>query len=383
VTIPGPAIDQEALAKRYEVDQMGAQAGKGNTPPQTTSEPDVHEQAIEQAMHEEHRLVTASFGQQFKAICDQQLQLAEDADPQRLPECAANAAQEFRSHQTLSQAPLRAATRDKRAFAHVHRLEREAVYPESRALHMATLCFMTVVEASANAYAFSLGAVGLLGGLVQALMVAGLNVTLGCRLRAALAEQRQDVSASPRCQRQYKAAEAAYRHLKEQYFAGIQQVRDTYLDAVETCRADASRTIVAYKEGMAHAEQLLRRYIDITQSLKEACAGLIRRYRAANVAVRDEPEPRYFRDEPQPGIVPDKALLEMAALAMAQNVATHSQGQQVCTEQAAVAKQQIRDLYDAALDEAPGFFEAIESTTDRPWTDEYVMGACHDERQQA
>jgi hypothetical protein len=474
VTIPGPVIDQEALAKRYQVDQKGTQAGCHNNPRQTESEPDAHEQAIVQAMHEEHFIITAVFDKQLKPIHDQQLQLAEHADPQRLVECAANAEQEFRSHQALSREPLRAAwqqqraaIRDKRAFAHVHRLGREAVYPESRALHMAVLCFMTVVEASANAYAFSFGAAGVLGGLVQALMVAGLNVALACcvgfglrwlnsakrylRLLAAsggllylavlgsyhlvVAHYRAALTVDPdkaaalaitrfldapaalyelhdwmlvivgllfaagaviagyrlddevpgygAVARQYKAAEAEYRHLKEQYFAGIQMVRDTYLDAVETCRTDASRAIVAYKEGMAHAEQLLRRYIDITQSLNEACVGLIRRYRAANAAVRDEPEPPCFHDEPQPGIVPDKALLEMAALATAQNVVTHSHGQQTCSDQAAVAKEQIRDLYRAALDEAPIFFDSNESATDRPWTDENVMEVSHDERQSA
>ncbi len=98
ITIPGPTIDQEALAKRYQVVQKGAQAGRHNNPSSPTSEPGADEQTIEGGMHEEHRILTAAYVEQIKSIYNQQLKLAEHTDPQRLLECAANAEQEFWSH---------------------------------------------------------------------------------------------------------------------------------------------------------------------------------------------------------------------------------------------------------------------------------------------
>ncbi len=63
------------------------------------------------------------------------------------------------------------------AFRIRHGLQREASYPESLALHYAIVSVIWLVEALANTWAFAQGSrLGMVGGLFQAMLVAGLNV---------------------------------------------------------------------------------------------------------------------------------------------------------------------------------------------------------------
>ncbi len=64
-----------------------------------------------------------------------------------------------------------------RAFCVEHQLAREAHYPQSRTLYFGALAFVWLLEAIANSWAFAQGsAMGLLGGLSQAMLVAGINL---------------------------------------------------------------------------------------------------------------------------------------------------------------------------------------------------------------
>lgn len=64
-----------------------------------------------------------------------------------------------------------------RAFRFRHRLNREARFPESRALHFSVLVFVCVIEAVANTWAFAQSSsIGVLGGFIQASIVAAVNV---------------------------------------------------------------------------------------------------------------------------------------------------------------------------------------------------------------
>ncbi|MDC1288238.1 hypothetical protein N8198_10175 [Gammaproteobacteria bacterium] len=64
-----------------------------------------------------------------------------------------------------------------RTFQVENRLGREAQYPSSRMLHFGALAFVWLIESVANCWAFAQGsAFGLLGGLLQAMLVAAINL---------------------------------------------------------------------------------------------------------------------------------------------------------------------------------------------------------------
>ena len=66
-----------------------------------------------------------------------------------------------------------------RAFQQNQNLTRQAVYPENRTWHVAVLSAMVLVESLANMTFFAHGLDGgLLAGLLEALVVAGINVAV-------------------------------------------------------------------------------------------------------------------------------------------------------------------------------------------------------------
>lgn len=104
--------------------------------------------------------------------------------PERLDAVECDCTVELTRLHTQSRPILVAAKRSERsqrlalrAFRYQHKLNREARYPESRALHFSALALVCVIEALANTFAFAQGSnLGILGGLAQALLIAAVNV---------------------------------------------------------------------------------------------------------------------------------------------------------------------------------------------------------------
>lgn len=75
---------------------------------------------------------------------------------------------------------LKALSADLAAFKARHGLQRQARYPESRKWHWGVLTTFVAVEALINGYLFARGnPLGVLGGVSEAILLAGLNVAVG------------------------------------------------------------------------------------------------------------------------------------------------------------------------------------------------------------
>lgn len=187
-------VEQDKMAKRLRVVKKGIQAGRDNLPTSSATEPDAHEVGIVQAFRTLWHRTTTWFSRQLKHEQDQQVQYTEQCDAGRFAACCQTAEQSLATLDATSRDPLiasrkqeRQAAQDMRAFRHGCGLTREAVYPASRLWHLAVLAVMVLVESMANAHFFAQGSpYGLLGGLLEAMIVAGVNVAMAFHVGIAL-----------------------------------------------------------------------------------------------------------------------------------------------------------------------------------------------------
>ena len=168
-------VDAEALALQAAVDTNSAHSSQALA---------AVEQQLSAAYSGLRSRVEALFAPTFSRLAAQRSQLLARTTPDRLDavERACNLEQtrlaaQFRPLLIAARRSERGLWRALRAFRFHHRLNREARYPDSRALHFSALAFVCVVEALANTFAFAQGSsLGILGGLTQALVVAAVNV---------------------------------------------------------------------------------------------------------------------------------------------------------------------------------------------------------------
>lgn len=179
-------VDQEAIARQLEVDERARTEGRENRPASTAQGPDANEQTIVGHFRELWRKTQAWYRDALKRAQAQQEQAAEQLATERLEACYDAAQRDLATQEVLLRKPLmaarqreRRALRDLKAFRNAYGLAREATYPESRLWHSVALVGMVVVEAMANCYFFAREATsGLLGGLILALVVAGVHVAM-------------------------------------------------------------------------------------------------------------------------------------------------------------------------------------------------------------
>jgi hypothetical protein len=169
------SVDAEALALQAAVDVSG---------PQAESTIKGVEELINTAYAGLLTRTEALFAPAIGRLEAQLSHLLARTAPERLDAVERDCAVELTRLHTQSRPLLVAAKRSERsqrlalrAFRYHHKLNREARYPESRALHFSALAFVCVIEALANTFAFAQGSnLGILGGLAQALLIAAVNV---------------------------------------------------------------------------------------------------------------------------------------------------------------------------------------------------------------
>ena len=137
---------------------------------------------VDSFCQEKHQL-TALYGTECDQEQQTQVQLTAQWALERFQECCETLGYALQTLTVTSRGVLaslwqdwRAAERTLNAFRMEHGVTRAAVYPESHLWHIAVLIGLAFVEALANMVFFARGAEGLLGGLLESLVVAAVNI---------------------------------------------------------------------------------------------------------------------------------------------------------------------------------------------------------------
>ena len=167
--------------------------------------------------------------------------------------------------------------------------------------------------------------------------------------------------------RRLKMAESEYFQLKQAYLAHIHMIADSQLAAVDHLLVGAKAAIADFRASLGESKQLLRIYHQICVALADTCIALQLRYRELNEAIRSTPPPTYFRQDPPRPFEPDDMLVQELVMVEAE-LATLDVKQRLedVQRQATETKRQIQALHAHQLEQAPSFFEHIETSTLSP-----------------
>ncbi len=176
----------DRLNRRLGVAARARRAAERNEPSPAAAGPDENEVHIVEGHRARLGKLNAAYGEVLTDERAEQDRLAAQFGTERVRDSAAAAAQALATTKRMSWDPLVQARRRERqdlreltAFKHANELGRDAHYPASRALLYAVVSLMAVVEAGANAWLFAtVSDYGLVGGSLQASIVAAVNVVL-------------------------------------------------------------------------------------------------------------------------------------------------------------------------------------------------------------
>jgi len=177
-------VDVDRAAKDLKVEERARAEGQQNRPASDQAEPDANERAIIEYFHAQWTELCGVVGERFSDLIRQLEALRERFDPSGLVACGNEAAEALDRHHAQSKLALakaraaeQASHRDLKEFSCANGLSREA-YTARPALVMAAGYVLAVIlEGAINAWAFIPGSdLGVLGGTIQAIVVAGVNI---------------------------------------------------------------------------------------------------------------------------------------------------------------------------------------------------------------
>lgn len=175
-------VDREA--KRLKVEERARKEGQHNRPGSDQTEPDANERTISEHFRAQWISFSRTAGERFTDLVRQMGALEERFNPSVLDACGSEAGDAVDQHRARSKLVLaktraaeRASHRDLRSFCCANGLSREA-HKARAALAVAVCCVLAVIiEGAINAWAFVPGSdLGWLGGTIQAVVVAGVNI---------------------------------------------------------------------------------------------------------------------------------------------------------------------------------------------------------------
>ncbi len=189
--VPAPVtfleIDTRKVQSELELGKKGGERGRANIPPPGAA-----------TLDDVERLITTRIeriANESRQTCTDNLQLYEERahklDIERaIPEIeteAANAVVDFKAKVHVGLDDMKTyrhdvieVDREFEAFRQKHQLTRMATYPESRTFRTGFILLIIVLESALNGYFFARGnEFGLLGGILQAFIVALANIAIG------------------------------------------------------------------------------------------------------------------------------------------------------------------------------------------------------------
>lgn len=177
-------VDENREAKRLKVEERARAEGQRNRPASDQAEPDANERAINEHFRALWIALCLAVGERFSDLIRQIGALEELFNPSVLDGCgseAMDALGRLRAKCKLSLAKARAAEqaarRDLRSFCCENGLAREAHEARSTRALAASGLLVVLLEGAINTWAFVPGSdLGWLGGMIQAVVVAGVNI---------------------------------------------------------------------------------------------------------------------------------------------------------------------------------------------------------------
>jgi hypothetical protein len=179
-------VDPDKIADNLGVDVLARQSGDKDLPASGAQAPDATEVSIAHAFEQDAQ-ETAKKANDKLQLYRRQL---EKLDVKNEAQSVASKKKRFEVESSALLEECRdnlrpfinkrtALHEEKVSFMARNKLEREADYPESRFLHLATLLIIFALESVLNAFFFAQGSdFGLIGGWVQAMQYAGLNLAI-------------------------------------------------------------------------------------------------------------------------------------------------------------------------------------------------------------
>jgi hypothetical protein len=177
-------IDTKAVAKRLDLEVKAKDRGSRNEPATTANSFDDVEHEIILFVHGERSNCQSYLTSEIATFDDRLARLQLEYQAAVLMDAEREATAEFTAQVNQGKDDLAQARRDviehERhliSFRKRNGIDRPAVYPQSTLLRWGLIAMLLLIEAIANGYFFAKGSdFGLLGGVMQAVMVAAVNI---------------------------------------------------------------------------------------------------------------------------------------------------------------------------------------------------------------
>ncbi len=181
-------LDIVALAQKLQLKEEGEQRGRNSQPSASQSSLDSVEARIATAVQSELAIAHERFARHMRAYGERESAVQVQGKFAQLETQAEAARADFARHLSHGKDLIWKLARDVEhrskeleSFRSQNQLERDARFPESQALHWGILACLVLVESFLNGQLLARGVeMGMLGGVTQALIIALLNVGVGC-----------------------------------------------------------------------------------------------------------------------------------------------------------------------------------------------------------
>ena len=189
-----PNIDIDGTVKRLKIKDRAAERGARNLPAPEEESLDVVEQLIVNELLTEGKTQYESYLESQKTYADRIGAAGVESLIVKIGSIANSAITEFESRTRVGTGNLVALRRDMvdsdlelKTFRDIHHLVRPARHQGGKSYNIGVLIFILAVETLLNGYFFAQGdTLGLVGGALQAFIIAALNVFIGFAIGRAI-----------------------------------------------------------------------------------------------------------------------------------------------------------------------------------------------------
>lgn len=186
-TLTFPQLDVAAMTERHRLAERAEENGRENRPPSNSSKPDSIEAEIIEAVQEEYSRAVDIYRQGLENYDRRIHGTAIETLGVEIGGTAQDAVSEYTivSHQandeiSIDRRNLDEAEEEFEGFRKHHRLIRGSRAPDGHFIHIGAILLIILMDSIINGYFLSSrDEYGLLGGVLQAIIVAGANVALG------------------------------------------------------------------------------------------------------------------------------------------------------------------------------------------------------------
>jgi hypothetical protein len=187
-TLTFPQLDLAAASERLRLVERGEQNGRENRPPTTATQPDVAESEIIEIIHEEYARAVDIYRQGLETY---DRRIHGNSALETLGVQILGASQDATSDYNLlslkaqeeilfDREDLLEVENELNKFRSINKLERGCRDPDGHFVHIGVILIVLLLDTIANGYLLSVrDEFGLLGGMLQAILVAAMNVAFG------------------------------------------------------------------------------------------------------------------------------------------------------------------------------------------------------------